>query len=483
METNNRRLWTVDDLDEILDQRADDRIFEELGLAKIKETITQDVQSNILKGVKHKYLLYCFFTFRKSRKLEIVDWLKNLPLTSTDKQIKDEAADSINLFLSFQGYEFFCDPRKIGYTLKLDDDILAFQEGLEQRCSTSFGKINEEELDPNYSKPSHALILLASNDDVLKECNEETEDDIRQEKLLDYFEEKTKVITRDPRKTHRYKKAFGKVFFEIGFRNPEGSDGPSREWFGFNDGISNPRFFSRYLPDGQGEPDKPSKLNTVLRRNSLAGDFACGSFVVFLKLEQDDEAFRKMVKELAKHLKMEDHRGQVEAYIMGRYRDGTPLHSDFNFPNIREQKRNLNAFDFSNDKEGYNCPLHAHIRKANPRDGQEDNLRIVRRGRVYGREGSGEKGILFLSYQNSLHQFEDIVNRGLYGYNYKKRRIGKDVLFVDKGDEREYHRYWNATGNTRTPYLRPEKLVKFRGGQYFFASSISFIQKSLERFI
>lgn len=489
MESNKDNIPKMTDLDEILALQADHDIFEELKIGDIKDKILDDVQANILKSTKHLYTLFCFFTFKPEHKKTIVNWLKHLRLTSAREQIETEQEKSetegksssgnmIGLYLSYQGYEFFCDPEKIKHLIRFEDeDIFAFQEGLAKRCPRAFGAGEDD-----YKHPSHALILIATDDARLKEVN-----DVRGQKesteaqLFQLFAEWATPPVKD---FDAFEENYGKVFFEIGMRNPEGSDGLPREWFGFRDGISNPRFFpDRGRPNPPGfVPDEPAPLDVALRRNRLAGNYACGSFVVFLKLEQNDKAFKRMVKELAGKLGMEDYKGLAAAYIIGRHKDGTPLHEAFNFPTLGDRNRNLNDFDYGNDQDGAVCPMHAHIRKANPRDGQAWG-RIVRRGKVYGRDNSKNKGILFLSYQSSLLAFEDMVNRGLYGYKYKNKILGKDMLFVNKGEYQGNHRYRNASGYPRSPYLRAEKLVEFKGGQYFFASSISFIQKSLENFI
>lgn len=478
MAGNNNRRWNPGDIDEILDFPASDEVYREQGLEGIKNSILDNIQVNIIKASKHKYTLFCFLAFNDAKRKEIVAWLKNMPLTSALHQEADPKKEAVGLYLSYEGYLFFCKPEKLRhfFPVEEEDDIKAFMEGLSKRCPKAFG--DAKSLHPNYRNPSHALILIASGDNRLNEWNKEPQSSATRKTGLEEF-----FITHTKTGQHSFEKEFGKVFFEIGLRNPEGSDGPSCEWFGFRDGFSNPHFFPRHtLPF---KPDPPSPLSIALRRNRLASkEYACGSFVVFLKLEQNKAAFENKVKGLAEKLGMEDYKGLVAAYLMGRHKDGTPLHESFNFPTIGN--KNLNDFDFSNDKAGEICPLNSHIRKANPRDGRYVP-RIVRRGKAYGHPDSQSKGILFLSYQSSVRQFEDIVNNGLYGNTYNNKFVGKDVLFIGKGEKgyQQNNRYMNAFGKPRSSiYLKVDKeLVTFKGGQYFFASSISFIRESLEYFI
>lgn len=470
---NNDRYWNLED---ILELEADDKVFKEHQIEEeVRLRILGDIQAGILKATKHRYTMYCFLSFKKGKEKNIAEWLKNMPLTSSLEQESAPLKDTVTLFLSFEGYEFFCDPKKIEQFIPLgDDDIIAFKNGLAKRCPEAFG--SRMYLDKKFKEPYDALILIATNDedDLLKNSNSESDAGKRNLGLQDFFIEMVAV------EKHLFDDFFEKVHFEIGLRNPEGTAGDPREWFGFRDGISNPRFFPPNKENLGYEPDKPSKLNTVLRRNHLSPQpYACGSFVVFLKLEQNVKAFSKLAKDLAQKLGMDDYPGYAAAYIMGRHKDGTPLHESFKFPTT--EKRNLNEFNFREDQDIPLCPFHAHIRKVRPRDGNEEENRIVRRGKVYGTSDSKNKGVLFLSFQSSLRQFEDIVNKGVYGYNYKNKNIGKDVLFSEKREYHGSHRYRNIFGKPRTPYLRAkDKLVKFKGGQYFFASSISFIRVNLE---
>ncbi|MCB0554257.1 MAG: Dyp-type peroxidase [Phaeodactylibacter sp.] len=465
------RNWS---LDEMLALEADDRVFEQYDIKAFRDRILKDVQADILKATKHKYTLYCFLTFKNGKKEAIAEWLSKMPLTSAFDQMEKPEENAVSLFLSYEGYEYFCDPQKIRQLVPLEDeDIIALKEGLTQRCPRAFGDNNGGTPEQNYQKTLHALILIATDKELLKA----NKNNLNKSDLLEIFIQETTKAGEGI----SFKNNFGEVFFEVGRKNPDGSKDHPREWFGFRDGISNPRFFPK--PDFEKElghkPDKPSTLSTVLRKNQLSPQpYACGSFVVFLKLKQNVEAFNEVVNALAKKLDMTDYPGYAAAYMMGRHKDGTPLHELYNFPTT--DKRNLNRFDFSDDKAGAVCPMHAHIRKANPRDGQYEK-RIVRRGKVYGSPSSEDKGILFLSYQSSLRTFEDIINRGLYGYNFKNQNIGKDMLFTGVGEYHGSHQYRNISGKPRSPYIRvKERLIEFMGGHYFFASSISFIRINLK---
>lgn len=462
--------WTIQD---VLELKADHAIFDQFeGLRTSREFILKALQCNILKDTKHRYTLYCFLTFRKGAEREIVQWLKHIPLTSAlDHGGKEEA---FNLFLSMEGYRFFYPSDGSFPFPKNHDDFDAFSEGLAKRCPAAFGGKNRNHVEDRYEVPSHALILISTNHPLFSLHESGNSDEVR-----DFFIQKTASSG------FSFGDELGEVLFEIGRRNPADDDGPPREWFGFRDGITNPRFFrdSETQKNLEGtNPDPLSPLNVVLRPSIPASDpFECGSFVVFLKLEQDPDAFKKLVEDFTRDLGFdidnEDDKRKTAAYLMGRDYDGKPLSE--NFISTSHSNRNLNDFNYDQDAEGHVCPLNAHIRKANPRDDYEGS-QIVRRGKIY---SGKKKGMLFLSFQSRLQAFEDTINRGLYAFNYKHKHTGRDLLFVRKkqpyvGDSV----YLNARGRwTPVPYLNvTENPVTFRGGQYFFAPSISFFRVNLE---
>ncbi len=421
-------------------------------------------------------------------KQEIARWLKNIPLTSAKDQMELPPDNNhVGLYLSYQGYQYLFNPKRIGQFINLnDDDIKAFEEGLEKRCQRAFGAVSKPTLDKDLANPSDALVLISTDDEDLisRIAKKEENKEDYQEELFDFFVESTKF------KNIRFKAHFGSVAFKIGFRNPEKSNDAPRGWFGFKDGISNPRYFtSRDFEKQNGyKPDPPARLNTVLRRNELSPKpYACGSFVVLLKFRLFPSRFKGKIKKLSEKLGYEDYQGYAASNVIGRHKDGTPLVDPFTYPS--RQKENYNDFDYKSDPEGLQCPMNSHVRKANPRSEADwRDRQIVRRGMVYGPlnlskkdKDSPERGLLFVSYQSRLQHFEDIVNKGIYGYNFNRINVGKDALFTEKGEYKKGQKYVDASGRKVNAYTGENKqLVQFKGGQYFFASSISFIKTNLE---
>jgi Dyp-type peroxidase family len=207
-----------------------------------------------------------------------------------------------------------------------------------------------------------------------------------------------------------------------------------KEHFGFHDGIAQPRI-AGFRPPDDGEspsptenvippgevvlgytnaygqiPDAPTVADTpraaVLplapvdpddppgtpRRRDLGRN---GSYVVFRQLEQHVRAFWSYLDAQARH--DAEQRKKLGAKIVGRWPNGAPLVRHPDAEPAEFDAKTANAFLYSGrwaDERGDKCPLGAHIRRTNPRDGMQpgpqgsllvaDRHRLLRRGRAYG---------------------------------------------------------------------------------------------------
>ena len=299
-------------------------------------------------------------------------------------------------------------------------------------------------------KEIHALLMIASNEKALNlqekraQLTKEIENEYNFGSVTCEF---AKLIQQDPNNNEK--------IIEL----KEGKEAKTVEWFGYRDGISNPRFFPSYEAKNRSDSEDPSNLNLVLRSSLGTRAHSVGSFMVFLKLQQNTDAFKKSTKDLAKELygeiskDPETAKKQIDfagALIIGRHKDGTPL-TQSGSP-VPGDNNNLNKFNYSNDKEGAYCPFHAHIRKANPREGNE-NGRIVRRGMMYGNQYTDEKGLFFMSFQRDLEQqFEYIVDRMNQEW-WNGQNTGKDPLISRRSRYRKYSKIWgsNSSGFVSAP--------------------------------
>ncbi|TLZ58908.1 MAG: hypothetical protein E6K16_07900 [Methanobacteriota archaeon] len=146
------------------------------------------------------------------------------------------------------------------------------------------------------------------------------------------------------------------------------------------------------------------------------------------------------------------------------------------------------------DPTGNRCPFHAHIRKANQRGAnaalglaEERKRRIVRRGIPYGIRPpvTGEVGLLFQAFQSDIsRQFEFIQRTWVDNPNFPEFRIlpglntGDDALIGQHPRAvQRWPRVWGRSGRFLGRRLfNFGDHVRLRGGEYFFAPSLSFLK-------
>ncbi len=234
------------------------------------------------------------------------------------------------------------------------------------------------------------------------------------------------------------------------------------EHFGFKDGISQPGVIGFDAPGSASSSGGPNRNDEVADSTGTklvaAGEFvlgypregggvqACppwmtdGSFQVWRRLEQDVPGFWSQV---TSQLQAQNPalpptdpatEDQLAARLMGRWRSGTPVDAA---PNADDRSardpQDDNDFNFSGraadgsldvpgiapsiQDAGLRCPVDAHIRKMNPRNGGEASRRIIRRGVPFGLpfdpaagRGQGvdaDRGLLFMAFMASIeNQFE-----------------------------------------------------------------------------
>ena len=146
---------------------------------------------------------------------------------------------------------------------------------------------------------------------------------------------------------------------------------------------------ARVLPPAPADPDDPP--GTPARRDLGRN----GSYVVFRQLEQHVRAFWAFVDAQARH--DAEQRKRLAARMVGRWPNGAPLVRHPDAEPAEFDDRTANDFLYAgkwDDLHGDKCPLGAHIRRTNPRDGMApgpagsllvaDRHRLLRRGRAYG---------------------------------------------------------------------------------------------------
>lgn len=230
-----------------------------------------------------------------------------------------------------------------------------------------------------------------------------------------------------------------------------------------------------------------------------------GTFIVLRELKQDVDGFDAFAHRAAARLNEGGYRdlykivGQepdaawVKAKMMGRWQDGRPLIGNpvNNDPEpSADAGERENDFTYgSDDPQGLACPFAAHIRRTNPRDSKtpgdpaeqivSNRHRLLRRGRPYVRQDTGEKGLLFASIGTDIERQFEFVQQfwanapAFHGLdNEPDPIIGADSADTRSGTARPRHfSIPTAAGPVRIEGL--QSFVETKGGGYFFMPSRS----------
>ncbi|EGZ77169.1 Dyp-type peroxidase [Neurospora tetrasperma FGSC 2509] len=276
-----------------------------------------------------------------------------------------------------------------------------------------------------------------------------------------------------------------------------------KEHFGFEDGISQPLIegLDEVVPKGK-EP-KAVKSGLIFARHD--GDdmnqpewAEDGSFLVIRDLQQLVPEFEKWLED-NKHnapfaADSDDPKEKLAAYLMGRWRNGTPVDESPHHDKDPKLFRS-NNFDFHPVDKHERCPFAAHIRKMRPRgDLDHDHAVIIRRGISYGDEvtpeekaaqksdDEKERGLMFVCYQSDIRNgFNFLTTRWASNHHFPDRKanfVGEHGPGIDAivGQRLEHHpeRSIGLPDGKHPTEARIglDRWVIPRGGEYFFTPSI-----------
>lgn len=240
-----------------------------------------------------------------------------------------------------------------------------------------------------------------------------------------------------------------------------------------------------------------------------------GSYLVFRELSQDVAEFWQYVDQQADSEPQQ--RQQLAAAMVGRQRDGTPL-----LHRSHRSTDEQNDFDYRHDPHGLQCPIAAHVRRANPRTGDfpagvsgffsrlvrtlgfgrqhplDDVIaasrfhRILRRGRIYGSQldvekihagkrkpagSSKERGLHFICLcANISRQFEFIQGSWLMSSKFAGLPTEGDPLLGNRqpllnGESTNHFSQPQTEGPPQCSNDLPQ-FVTVKGGGYFFMPGI-----------
>ncbi|QJE02534.1 peroxidase [Massilia forsythiae] len=442
-----------------------------------------DLQGNILKSHGRMHSVNMFLAFDPDRREQALTFIRQIgrevtssmhQLITTDlfKAGQTNSGPYIGFFLTSKGYDVL---RK--EEAKPEDD--AFRQGMDGR---PLGDPNRERWDPTFTRNIHALLILAAD-------NEE-----RQKELHKIYQ--NRINDTDA--------AVEEIGWEIG--SPQlNDDGNPLEHFGYVDGRSQPLALVEDIEreknenGGIGKWDPSIPLNQLLVRcPGGQSDLSFGSYFVFRKLEQNVKGFKEAEKELGHTLGDIDER--AGASVVGRFENGTPVakFDDEQPVKVRGNAGVLNNFNYTGDEDGLKCPFAAHIRKTNPRSDEKNSksMLMARRGVTYGNRTDGPNddnmdtkpttnvGLLFMAYQSSIeNQFEATqtrANKPIFNEHHTgiDPVIGVAVienagLTKDDQNKQIYPKIWGKELSKPTEFFG---FVKMKGGEYFFAPSISFLR-------
>jgi Dyp-type peroxidase family len=294
-------------------------------------------------------------------------------------------------------------------------------------------------------------------------------------------------------------------------------NGDGIEHFGYVDGRSQPLMLEedvdREASDAgiaQWNPAVPLGVALVPEPNPRPGmeDISIGSYFVFRKLEQDVRAFKRQEQELADALALVgEGRERAGALVVGRFEDGTPV-------TMSDEARGVpppNDFNYDADP-GSRCPFHAHIRKTNPRGSggfepaavekrhlmprrgipYEDTPRLVHPTDIPESESLAEfdakaapllptdgVGLLFMAYNSVLaDQFEftqkSWANNNSFPAGGAPPKLDP-IIGQGAAVSQPWPQVWDAVPLATTPFSF-QGHVHMRGGEYFFAPSLTFLK-------
>lgn len=418
------------------------------------------IQGIGVRGYRMMHARYCFLSFSSTDSAR--RWLDKLVNDVTLATPWDSPPPScLNLAFSYSGLE------KLGLGAEsLASFPTEFREDLAKRAAAlgDVGASSPQNWTGGLGNPElHALLIISSNDTTRIETESE--------RLRLLAEELGGVI-------------------ELSHQDAGCFDG-DREHFGFRDGVTTvamegtgqqPQPGSRLVKAGEfilGYPDETGALPASPSPEEL-GRNAC--FLVYRRLYQDVEAFRRFVALTAVHMQQDEE--WVAAKLMGRWRSGAPLvlSPEQDDPAIAQDPVRRNDFTYKDmDPRGFFCPRGAHIRRTNPRDelGESEQHRhlVQRRGLPYGPplpEGASDdgldRGIVGVMVNASIaRQFEFIQKVWI-----------NNPKFGDLPDEHDPIAGHNDGTKDLTIPRRPiRKVVRnlpgftvVKGGGYFFAPGL-----------
>ncbi|GAB3642758.1 Dyp-type peroxidase [Spirosoma arcticum] len=475
--------------------------------------ITGDLQGNILTSHGRNFTGQLLVQFNPAKRAEIRAFLKKLATSGRITSTKQQKADTDlfkqqkkagkvptqkffrGLYLTAQGYN------KLGFTDLNQFDSL-FQNGMKASQDDLHDPLVDD-WEVGYQSNGDALFLFAHGVEATLRA-----------KMIEFS-----GVLREAGKAKILAAEYGK-----GFTNAVGDH---LEHFGYVDGISQPDFFTQSPPLLHNHWDPIAPLSLVLVDDPLGTPGkSFGSYYVFRKLEQNVRGFKKTEGLLATALALgsapglteeqrEEERELAGALVVGRFENGMPVTMSKTADSVSlldNQIGKINDFNYGqkvagiDDLSGGRCPFQGHIRKTNPRGtggfespADERGHLMARRGITYGERLIEPKdepdieemptenvGLLFASFQSDIaNQFEFTQKNWANLINFPQRNDGlttgiDPAIGQVPAGGKITHKFPKVYNNSNPANSKSfddfGNFVTMKGGEYFFAPSLTFFK-------
>jgi deferrochelatase/peroxidase EfeB len=231
------------------------------------------------------------------------------------------------------------------------------------------------------------------------------------------------------------------------------------EYFGFRDGIGQPRLPNDTTPLDPHDP--PASYDAVLLPHGR-GLLKNATFMVARQLRQDSEGFWKAMK---------DHAGvgakALAEQIIGRHLDGRRLGGQKPF----DPQRDRHAFD-PGQRGG--CPLHSHARRMNPRTEADlgHNPQLMRRSLAYVRpdaDAGYARGLMFIAFNADIEtQFELMQRHWVQAANQVGASSQSRDVLAGHGTTPQTPAHFQAEAAVATELRFDNSFVQLEWGIYLF---------------
>lgn len=457
-----------------------------------EQKMLQCLQGNILKGHGRTETVNIFFRIDSAKALQMKRTLRELAnyhITSADHQLREtevfqktgkSGATFVSVFLAASGYA------ALGLAASAPTtEPQYFTKGMRHPANVADVSDDLTQWDACFNQQIDGMVLVGDNNRT----------------LVEFKRDQVVKLLHQGGATILYKQVGSAV---------KNHAGVGIEHFGYVDGRSQPLLLVEEIKEeaqgpGSSRWDPQFALNAALVKDPGVTDtVSFGSYFIFRKLEQNVRGFKRREQELATKLDFAgaEKRELAGALVVGRFEDGTPV-------TLSDEANNLepaNDFNYDHDS-GQRCPFHAHIRKVNPRhDNASERSHIMpRRGIPFtdvprdahpsdlpGSEDladfdtnvgpllpTGGVGLLFMAYNSKLtNQFVFTQRFWANNPDFPSGGVGADPI-IGQGTGTALNQTWRKTWDdpaSATEQFNFANFVTMRGGEYFFAPSLTFFK-------